>query len=895
MQQFPRFILSWLAILLVLAGLAGCGGSNTAVTGEAGPLSVVSPSAPPLFPSPSPGGPTVSPPSSPTPTPTNSGSIRLLFDLQQARQIPAEVLTFRFTGLNYAGTSIYGPVTVAKAPEVLLNDVPLEVVVLQIEYLRDSTLVGLSTLNVVWADDLTSAPTLQKAEFTAVYPEFTDVDTLIDFSLAPSNVTMLVGAAYPMAALATFADGTTYNLAASSHWTSGNPAVASVSNVGVCSGVSSGNTSVLAVFGDHSAGAAVSVDRGGVASLQVAPASASFEVPQSQSFSATVTYTTGGTEDVTSRATWTSSLPNVATVDASGRATARQVGNTTITARFENVAGTADLQVSRVFDLISLTIEPSEPIVNLYGTIQLRATGRFLNGQTRDVTNEVAWSSQDPSTATVLPDGSVKGLTAINGESTTVVTAAAGSVVANCTVRVLDRGVPPAPTPVPNPLDRLMEILSRADGPNGAVKQAIRPTSVSSYSSVRRQLSANGRYAVFLSSQPGLPGANGYVQCYRRDRETGATVIVSSHNGVSSGYDVTDVALSPNGQYVAFVCRSDFGGVFSSENTSMVFMRNLSGATLRLVSCRAGQATTRCSAGLLQDENAVAFNPSISDPAGGAGPFVAYQYIRESLLSAPNVATSGPDGLQLVNNVYRADMSQTPAPTCVLVNRTSGGGSPLQSAYAPAISSVGQFVAFTSASSQLVAGTGGPSNLQAWVRDMNAGSTRLASPQTGTTLTRSNRDCTRACVSANGLFVGYQTDPGSNVIVGGVTGTGSQFVRASLSSSPPTQLQITSYNAGCSDLFLADDGQSAAFTTTATNVLPGVTGRQVYRRRIEAGSTLLISGTGPVAGPFTPGNASSRHCGLTADGTRAAFFSVATNLFTPPPGFEALYSVFLGP
>src|SRR5207249_3998761 len=81
-------------------------------------------------------------------------------------------------------------------------------------------------------------------------------------------------------------------------------------------------------------------------SITVSPATASVAAGNTQPFTATGMYSDGSTHDVTSTASWTSSDPTVAVIDATGNATALDNGQVTIQASIGSVSGSATLTVT---------------------------------------------------------------------------------------------------------------------------------------------------------------------------------------------------------------------------------------------------------------------------------------------------------------------------------------------------------------------------------------------------------------------------------------------------------------------------------------------------------------------------------------------------------------------
>ena len=103
--------------------------------------------------------------------------------------------------------------------------------------------------------------------------------------------------------------------------------------------------------------------------------------------------------------TWTSSDTSIATVDASGLATAGSVtGTTTIIATDANgVRGSATLEVGMLKSELptSIAITPASPSVVLGRSMQLTATGTYADGSTQDLTATVTWTSSDETVAVI--------------------------------------------------------------------------------------------------------------------------------------------------------------------------------------------------------------------------------------------------------------------------------------------------------------------------------------------------------------------------------------------------------------------------------------------------------------------------------------------------------------
>ena len=129
---------------------------------------------------------------------------------------------------------------------------------------------------------------------------------------------------------------------------------------------------------------------------------------------------------------WASSDASVASVDASGLATASANGDATITATSGSVSDAAAVTVAQVVSAVAVS-PSSTALVSLGDTVRLAAEGADANGNPVAAV-EFSWTSDDPTVATVGADGLVTAVA--NGSAT--VTANYGTLGATVAVTVVD-------------------------------------------------------------------------------------------------------------------------------------------------------------------------------------------------------------------------------------------------------------------------------------------------------------------------------------------------------------------------------------------------------------------------------------------------------------------------
>ncbi len=220
-------------------------------------------------------------------------------------------------------------------------------------------------------------------------------------------------------AIGTASNGATVNLTNLVTWASSSVQIATITAAGTATAVGQGTATITALFtntdGTAVTGVATFTVMGGAAeavtALTIIPGSEALAASQTGQFIALGTSGTSGLEtDVTSspNIAWSSSIPTIATVSATGLATGVSAGTTNISAIWTNadgsvVSSSASVSVSLSAapePLLSLTIIPSSISVGeLNDTGQFLAIGTFsTTPNVRDLTNSVTWLSSAPNT-----------------------------------------------------------------------------------------------------------------------------------------------------------------------------------------------------------------------------------------------------------------------------------------------------------------------------------------------------------------------------------------------------------------------------------------------------------------------------------------------------------------
>src|SRR5208283_1486718 len=194
-----------------------------------------------------------------------------------------------------------------------------------------------------------------------------------------------------------------------------------------------------------------------------------------------------------------------------------------------------------------------------------------------------------------------------------------------------------------------------------------------------------------------------------------------------------------------------------------------------------------------------------------------------------------------------------------------GGASSVSSRQS--VSADGRYIVFSSAAPNLVPGdTSGVYEI--FVRDTQTGAISLVSTGAGLT---ARGDAELPVISGDGRYVAFRKydtpeHPRGN---GEVYVKDLQTGAITLASSGPTGRA----DGDALSLSLSEDGRFLAFSDSASNLISGVSGVQIYVKDLKNGVITLAS-----SGPSGPSNNGDYDPVISADGRFVAFSSFASNL-----------------
>ena len=224
---------------------------------------------------------------------------------------------------------------------------------------------------------------------------------IASIEVTPPSSSLALGAQLPLQAVAKAPDGKIVS-AAAIIWSVKDPTIASVSTLGVVTGLALGTTQVAASANGKSGIAAITVQKTPVAAVVVRPNHID-AAPGGHTPLTAIAYDAANNILSDRAVVWTSSNDGVATVNSSGMVTAVAPGNATITGTAEGKSDAATVTVAQGA-VATVAVAPSPLTITVGQTSQLVATALDTNNNT--VTGRpVTWTSDNTAIATVSSSG----------------------------------------------------------------------------------------------------------------------------------------------------------------------------------------------------------------------------------------------------------------------------------------------------------------------------------------------------------------------------------------------------------------------------------------------------------------------------------------------------------
>jgi len=366
-------------------------------------------------------------------------------------------------------------------------------------------------------------------------------------------------------------------------------------------------------------------------------------------------------------------------------------------------------------------------------------------------------------------------------------------------------------------------------------------------------LSDDGRRVAFSSSAANLVpnDTNGQVDVFVRDRAKASTERVNAtYDGSEPDQGALEASISGDGRYVAFTSASTRLVPGDANAADDIFVRDLDAGTTSRVSVTGAGA----------EANGPSYGPVIS----ADGRYVAF------LSNAANLLTVDANGHRPDVFVHDRRLGTTNLVSESLAGGGRGGNRVHRTL---SITSDGRYVAFYSSSTDLVAD--GSTAWGMFARDLWSGATtRESLTATGTPA----QEIIEGSISTDGRFITFDSGA-DDVVPGDTNGYPDIFLRDRVTGRTELVSVATSGKQGdqpSSRPVASDDGRCVAYFSFAATLVPndGNGAADVFVRDRSTGTTTRIS-TAPTGGDADDASVAPA---ISPDGRHIAFTSYATDL-----------------
>lgn len=265
--------------------------------------------------------------------------------------------------------------------------------------------------------------------------------TLVSITVTPDAPSIPLGLSQQLKATGKFTDDSVQDLTAMASWSSSDSALMAVSNAsgsnGLALAVARGAVTVMASVGAISGSTLVTGIDPLLVSIAVTPADVALPAGLTRQFTAKGSYSDNSVADITSTATWISSVPGVASVSnaagSNGLATGLGVGPAVITATLGGKSASASITVTPA-QLASISVTPANQTFYPGMLLHFKAIGTFTDNTTADLTEAVLWKSDNTDVALIFNAKQIKGSALGVDFGSSAITATKGNISGTTTI-----------------------------------------------------------------------------------------------------------------------------------------------------------------------------------------------------------------------------------------------------------------------------------------------------------------------------------------------------------------------------------------------------------------------------------------------------------------------------
>jgi hypothetical protein len=229
---------------------------------------------------------------------------------------------------------------------------------------------------------------------------------LTAISVSAPGLPIATGLTAQLKAVGSYTDKTVADITDQVTWAVAQPDVLAVTPIGLVTAKAAGSTGVTASIDKISGSAEITVAPASLTGIVIANQEPMLPLGSSEQLSAMGVYSDGSNADLTGMVIWTTSAPAIIGISGAGLVSAKSVGTAAVTAALSGFSATAALRISDA-TVVSIAVGIDRQLLPVGETAQVRATGTYTDGSTKDLTGSAVWKSSSPGVVSVNSAGAI--------------------------------------------------------------------------------------------------------------------------------------------------------------------------------------------------------------------------------------------------------------------------------------------------------------------------------------------------------------------------------------------------------------------------------------------------------------------------------------------------------